>query len=192
MTVVAGVVRDGQVWMAADEAANDGMLVTYNQQKIRKLRIGAERILIGFGGDSRLIGHAARAVLGITPGALEQYENDEDEAANHIADEITRRLMELPLPPTRTEDHDVRGLNGGGLIGFRGSLYYLEAHAALRTDGIAAIGSGDAMTLGALHALLGSCGTGSVVALQEAVMIACRYSPDCRLRDGALPAVWSI
>lgn len=168
MTTLAAIAKDGQVWMAADS-----MTTVYDRpipnaaRKIRRLPVGHAEALIGVCGDGGL---ADLLTTRVTLPSLEGM-GDLQIWAAHVAYVVTDRAIEAGL----TEDGRV---DGHFLLGHAGQLWTLiHAQAIPHPDGIAALGSGEALAIGAIDALEAS--NDPVQTLGRALQIAChrdRYS----------------
>ena len=166
MTTVIACARDGHVWMAADtrtsvfdrpvlDAANKVRLFSVNYR---------EPVLLGCAGAGGLL-DLLEAEENLV---LEEPLPDELDAwAADVARLITKLALEAGF---RNDDGE---LDATLVLGYRGRVWTVTHNWAVpHRDGIAAVGSGEGVAIGALDALLGE-GAGPGVATRIAARIAC-------------------
>lgn len=173
MTVLAAVVRDGQVTMGADSASIMAGIVTHDAGKIRTWTVGTdwagtEQVAIGFAGLAQLGDMAQRHLELDDPPprgeSLRPWMLGIAEAICTIATEAK--------PPAVDSDGWV---DGCALVGFRGQLWVLAQQAAdPLPDGFAATGAAGEVALGYLAAVSES-DMPPVVAVTHAIAVACRF-----------------
>ena len=192
MTVVAAVARDGHVTMAADTCTNYAGTDLCGAVKIRTLRwtspSGPDAALIAASGNGALAAVAAREVrLSTDNGAVPDASNVA--AVQSWADEIATAVAEVMAkqsPPILDENR----IDGALLLGWSGHLFYLFTHQAARVpDGVAALGTGTDVALGAMHTAL-DAGASPESATTGAVLLACQLISGCRV-DASGPLVRS-
>lgn len=153
MTTVIGIARAQGVWMSADTGTNvfDRPIVG-SAQKIRRLldRDGNPVALLGISGTAAAIS-VLRSAFAAEP--VEQLGgSDPEEWSYAIASRMTKAMVEAGLT-----DHETGQMDGTMLLGTPGHMWTLEHHMAIRMpDGIGAVGSGEAVAIGALAVLLES------------------------------------
>lgn len=169
MTTVAAIARDGAVYMAADSLCN-----VYDRpvpgavDKIARMKVAGEEILVGFSGCAALPGLVA-ADLDLpapTPDA------DPQVWATAIARVVTAIAVTAGLVSDGRMDAHL-------ILGWAGRVWSINhAFAAAHHDGIAAIGSGEGPAIGAIDAMLAT-GRTPAATVRAAVRIAAardRYS----------------
>jgi ATP-dependent protease HslVU (ClpYQ) peptidase subunit len=147
MTTVAAVARDGHVLMAGDSLTRvydrpirDGI------RKVLRLPVGkaGEECLFGISGDGALADILSARLTLDAPGPNEDLQP--------WAAAVIWAITELAGDAGLT---DAGQIDGSLLLGFRGRLWTLANNFAIpSTDGVAAIGSGEAVAVGALDVLL--------------------------------------
>jgi ATP-dependent protease HslVU (ClpYQ) peptidase subunit len=179
MTVVAALAYADRVVMAADRLTNYGGTGVYMcDNKIRRIvSWNGEHILIAASGHGAMLAVIGRN-LKIESMPEDSDQDDVQDWADAIANAITELMAQQTPPILHSNDGDETTLNGALLLGWRGHLFYVFTHHAVRVhDGIAALGSGADVALGALHA-----STALEAEALEAVDLAVRLA--CRLMDG--------
>lgn len=164
MTTVAAIARDGVVHMAGDMLTNiyDRPMPGSARKILRGEAVGGAELLFGVSGDG--------ALLGLIDAELDvprppRAGADPQRWAHQIAIAVTRIAVEHSVV-------DEGRLSGCVLLGFAGRVWTLtHAQAIPHPDGVAAIGSGEGLAIGALDALLGM-GVEPRGALLRAVSIA--------------------
>lgn len=149
MTTVAAVSDGEHVWMAADSLVNvyDRPIIG-GVRKIRRLPVSeSSDALIGFCGDGGLADLLdARVTLPPAPadGDLQQW-------AASVSYAVTDAAVEAGL----VEDGRI---DGHLLLAYRGRLWtLLHAQAIPHPDGVAALGSGEGLAIGAIRAVEIAC-----------------------------------
>jgi len=144
MTVIAGLVEGGQVWMGGDSALSDMVtheLVAMSNQKV--FRVGA--MLIGVCGSAR-VGDVLRYELTIPKHArrVDTSRYMRTTFINAVRDTFRNAGLYAKDQP---EEIDSRML-----VGYRGRLFTIEEdlHIHEVVDDFAAVGSGASTALGAL------------------------------------------
>ncbi|MFG3710903.1 hypothetical protein [Micromonospora sp. NPDC047730] len=164
MTTVVAAAVDGKVFMAADSC-----LTLYNRpvvglgMKILRLDAGDDEVLLGLSGHWGLSGFLSKLKLPVAPDESESYQA----WAHELAGVITKAAVEAGIVDDGQMDNHL-------LLGWNGLLWTLHHHTALaHLDGRAAIGSGEAVALGALDAFLAT-DVPTAAAVAGAADIACR------------------
>lgn len=152
MTVIAALAFQGRIYLAADSGAfvNDRPV----REAARKMRIvpvgtGGGHALVAFSGDGALAAlfdvEAARGINIEPPAGL----FDDDRWASQVAAWVTTLGVDAGLV-----DRDDGRLDALLILGWRGRLWTLLHNQAVpMTDGVAVLGSGGDVALGALLAL---------------------------------------
>jgi ATP-dependent protease HslVU (ClpYQ) peptidase subunit len=152
MTVIAGIVQDGVVWMGADSLTtwwHVGNRVLERKIVRRPVHVedgeGAE-MLLGSAGDVRM---GQRVKWRLDPPTLRRRQ-DVYEWALEFADRFQELLAEDKGGRDKSDGHAYGRL----LVGFQGRLFILAGSYGVVEAGHAynAIGSGDELALGALYA----------------------------------------
>lgn len=181
MTVVAALAYADRVVMAADRLTNYGGTGVYmSDNKIRRIatRSTGEHVLFAASGHGAMLAVIGRHLKIESMPIDSEDEDDVQDWADAIANAITELMADQTPPILHGNDGDETTINGALLLGWRGHLFYLFTHHAVRVhDGIAALGSGADVALGALHA-----STALEAEALEAVDLAVRLA--CRLMDG--------
>jgi ATP-dependent protease HslVU (ClpYQ) peptidase subunit len=181
MTTVLAVARDGVVYMAADSTT-----VIYDRplagaaRKITRLAAGDSEVLVGLCGDMGLDGIVKYQMQVAQP---PQPGEDPGRWAYSFAAGIT----ELAVGAGLVEDGR---LDGNLILGWGGHVWTIShANCAAHPDGIAAIGSGQGVAIGAVDALL-SHNVDPDVAVWAALRIAIRrdIASDGPIQTEMLPA----
>jgi ATP-dependent protease HslVU (ClpYQ) peptidase subunit len=175
MTCIAALVRDGQVWVAADTIAVTGDdRVWHGRTKIVRKAIGrTDEALMAACGDgvlTDLIRYDLQLPAPPDPG--------DDNDCNAWARATAAALTELAVdckPPVLDDGH----LNGAALLGHAGRLWYISQNSAHPVRRFTAIGSGGDAALGVLDVLTEQ-DADPEYAVQRAVIAACRYDVNCR------------
>lgn len=150
MTCVVGLEHEGRVYMAGDRAAvhrsRTGMGATsfvWGEPKVFK-RAG---FLLGFCGSFRIGQLLQHAV------SLPAYRGTDEGLTAYLATEFARALQDV----LRAEGLNMTERGTGLLIGRRGVLHKMDSDMQVTRvlEGFAAIGMGEPLALGALHALVG-------------------------------------
>lgn len=149
MTTVAALARDGHVVMAADSLINVyERPIPGGARKIRRIKVGDGEILVAASGNSGLMA-VAGSLLHVDAEPAEGA--DPQPWAEAIAVAATQLAMDQSLL-----DHGT--MDGCLLLGWRGRLWTISHATAIpHDDGIAALGSGEGMAIGAIDALLAAC-----------------------------------
>lgn len=178
MTVIAGLVEDDAVWMAADSATYDGRSVLRPEvNKISRIPFGdGEELLVGFAGHCGL----AQAIvhrLQVDGPPRNPSVDDVDHWAWGIAEQVYALAKEHGL--LHKEDG---GLDGAGLMAWRHHLWHVSTHCALPIEKFTAVGSGAEMAIGAMDALVDSWAYrhDPTRIVGAAVAAACRWEGNCQ------------
>jgi ATP-dependent protease HslVU (ClpYQ) peptidase subunit len=166
VTTVAALARDGAVYMAADSSVNIyDRAISGGVKKIRRIKTGDAEILIGCSGNAGLPG----VVDGrLKVDAVPTDGQDPQPWADAIAFAVTSLAAEHHL-------FDDGSLDGHLILGWGGRVWSINTSVAVaHADGIAAIGSGEGLAVGAIDALLANTDADPPRIVTEAVMIACR------------------
>lgn len=163
MTAIVGIEQDGDVWIGGDSAGVAGWTATQRPgQKV--FRVG--EVLYGIAGSFR-----GGAVLryGFTPPRA--YEGDEPLAYlnTRFVDALRKALADAGIKKVDSGVDETDDLTF--LMGYRGRLYqvYSDFQVGHHEGGYAAMGSGQAVALGALHATVGlDPGCRALLALEAA------------------------
>lgn len=182
MTVVAAVAHDGKVVMAADRRSNYDNQAVYGTRKIR--RYGSEgNVLIAVCGNLS-VQSILRRRLKVDPPAASASIDELSDWADAVA-LVATELLAGADPPMLGDDGGQRFIAGAALLGYAGQLFHLFTHgAAWASDGIASLGSGAEVALGAMHTSL-RLGQTPQDAVVTAVDLACRFSPGCGVTPSA-------
>lgn len=146
MTAVAGIVKDGQVYIGADSAGTDAH---WGQQVRADSKVFTRgEYLIGFTSSFRM-GQLLRYRVDLP----EPYEWEHDMhafMATRFVDAVRQAFKDYGYAE---KDKD-RETGGTFLVGFRGAIYKIESdyQVAQSADAFDACGSGDSIVLGALYA----------------------------------------
>jgi ATP-dependent protease HslVU (ClpYQ) peptidase subunit len=176
VTVVAALVADGRVWMAADSLAIDGQAMTFpSPHKAHRLDIahGTDHVIVGAAGRAA-VGHAIRHRLKIDAGPDPLDDDDANAWAYSIAEAFTELCLERKLV------NDDGGVDGEMLLGWRGRLWDVSDHLALPLPTFGGIGSGAAVARGALDVLADQVNVTPDWAVTRAAEAACRHNAQCR------------
>ncbi|RBO87040.1 hypothetical protein [Nocardia puris] len=150
MTIIAAYATDDHVVMGCDTAStHDGTFVfRASTAKILTLTTGTgEPVLFGASGHGAILPLLRRNLV-LPERPSNRYVDD---WANATAAAITKILATANPPVTHNDDG--AGLDGNILMAWRNRIWLVHAHEALPTHGgIAAIGSGRDLALGAMHA----------------------------------------
>lgn len=146
MTTVAALARDGHVWMAADSLINVyDRPIPDGARKIRRLKAGDGEVLIGGAGESGILAIAGNL---LAVGAEPDDDQDPQVWAERVAVQVTRLAVEHSLL-------DEGRMAACLILGWRGRLWTISHATAIpHADGIAALGSGEGVAIGAIDALL--------------------------------------
>lgn len=194
MTVVAAIARDGQVVIAADRQTNYQNQAVFGARKVRRLILGNARSALlaatGSGGLLNVLTQHLKTDDAPPPDADLTTAQD---WADVIASAATEVLAKTEPALLSTEQHDqTRAIDGALLLAHGGRLFYLFTHQACHVpDGVASLGSGGEVALGAMHAAL-AYGASPDDAAVGAVLLACRFAGYCGLGDGAGPHVMHL
>lgn len=145
MTTVAALARDGHVWMAADSSINVyDRAVCDGARKIRRLKAGTDGVLVAGAGEAGILAIASQL-------QLDQPPDDGDDPqpwVEAVALQATRLAVDLSLLGEGR-------MAGTLLFGWRGRLWTISHATAIpHADGIAALGCGEGVAIGAIDALL--------------------------------------
>lgn len=178
MTVVAAISHAGRIVMAADTATNYSGTYVDGAIKIRNLQVGDQPALIAASGNGAILSIVERHLkLDHAPDPVDT--GDVQKWADATATAISE-LCAGQTPPLLEENR----IDGAFLLGWAGHLIYLFTHqAVLVPDGIAALGSGCDVSLGAMHVAM-KHDTAPDVAVVDAVHLACRFSEGCGVGPG--------
>lgn len=186
MTVIAAVARDGRVVMGADRQTNCENHAVHGARKIRRIPVGdtGGYVLLAAAGNGAMPNLLAQHLkVEQTPGP-----DDDTPAVQDWADVIASAATEVlagtePAMLTGGNHDEPRSMDGALLLALRGRLFYLFTHqTAYVPDGVAALGSGADVALGAMHVALDR-GDAPDAAVTSAVALACRFSPYCGVGD---------
>lgn len=186
MTVVAAIARGGRIVMAADRQTNYGVQAIYGAQKIRRLTVGKDEVLIACSGNGGLLAVLQRNLYDALVGAAVPDADAELVEVQRWADTIAAAATEVlaaTQPPLleASSDGSSQSIDGAVLLGWGGYLFYLFTHqAVLVPDGIASLGSGSELALGVMHTAL-ELGNDPEGAACRAVHLACRFVDGCGL-----------
>jgi ATP-dependent protease HslVU (ClpYQ) peptidase subunit len=170
VTVVAAIARDGEIVMAADTATSYCGTYVDGAVKIRQVTFGAETALLAAAGNGALLAVAQRALAD----TVAPSDGDTQDWLDQLATTISTAAAEHN--PPLLEDNRI---DGALLLGWRGQLHYLFTHQATRVaDGVAGLGAGCDVALGAMHAALID-GVTIEQAARLAVTLACRFAEGC-------------
>lgn len=185
MTVIAAVAREGRVVMVADRQTNYGDQAVYGARKIRRLTCGSGEVLIAASGNGAILNVIGRhCKLDHAPGAdaaLTELQDWADVVAESVAG-----VLASSTPPLLSEG---RAIDGALLLGVHGHLFYLFTHqAAHAPDGVAVLGCGSEVALGAMHVAL-RAGTGPEDAAVLGVELGCEFMAGCGLGPSGSPLI---
>jgi len=184
MTVVAAIARNGHVVMAADRQTSYQQQAVYGAKKIRRLTAGSGEVLIAASGNGALPNVVARHCkldhapdAGATLSELQEWADVVAEAATEVLANAQPPLLEQG------------SIDGTLLLAARGHLFYLFTHqAAHAADGVAALGSGSEVALGAMHAALRH-GDEPLDAVLLGVELGCTFMDGCGFGPGGAPQI---
>lgn len=170
MTVIAGMIHDDVVWMAADTASVDGTGIYRMSRKLDRIYFGeGDSLIIGTCGAA---GFAQAVRHGLVVHASPNPEDDKD--CDKWAFAIAEAITELGLEHGWKDPEG--NLGGGGLLAWQNRLWHISHNGAMPVPEFTAIGAGQEVALGALE--VGVVGVRSRV--EEAVIAACRHTDSCR------------
>lgn len=139
-------------------------------RKIARLRAHDETLLVGVSGNAGMVG---RIRAGWDPDAVPAPPRGPVDVTQEWADEVAGMLTR-PILDAAMVDSEGR-MDGHLLLGAAGQVWTVFHHAAIwHPDGVAAVGSGEGLVIGAMDVLLGRPGWQPATALVEAVEVACR------------------
>ena len=178
MTVIAAMVHDGRVWMAADSQATDVNGIRWpGIPKVNRLAFDDGGFaLVATAGVAQLRQMFAQGIITVTRGP---QEGGEERWAYGIACAYTEACAES-RPSLITEEG--KAIVGDCLFAHRGRLWALDAHSAIAVERYAAIGSGAELALGALYFLYPQVRRGVLTAgeaVREAAAAAVAWSTTC-------------
>ncbi len=182
MTVVAAIARAGRVVMAADwQTGYGGIQAVFGARKVRRLAVGHDQALVAASGNGALLGVLQRHLTVDAPDAAASLD-ELQRWADVVASGATEVYAGTEPSLLRGADSDsAASMDGALLLGYRGHLFYLFTHQAVHVpDGIATLGSGSELALGAVHTALG-CQVRPIEAVRNAVMLASRFCEGCGL-----------
>lgn len=184
MTVVAAIARDGRIVMAGDRQTNYQQQAVYGARKIRRHTAGSGEVLIAASGSGAISNMVARhCKLDHAPDAQATLVELQDWA--DVVGEAVTGVLAGAQPPLL----DGGQIPGALLLGVHGHLFYLFTHqAAYVSDGVAALGSGSEVALGAMHAALRH-GDGPLDAVLLGVELGCTYMDGCGFGPGGAPQI---
>lgn len=165
MTTVAAVCRAGRVFMAADSQVTcyDRPVIGGIGKILRLATADGQPLLAGASGSA--------ALAGLLEVDLEVPAAPADDAdPQRWAYKVARAVTQLAVDTGCVSDGQ---MDGSVLLGWNGRVWTLtHAQAIPHVDGIAAIGSGEGVAIGAVDALLGQ-GVDPADAVRLALQIAC-------------------
>ncbi len=170
MTVIAGVVSNGSVYMAADSGAScDSSIVSIKESKLFSVGRDDNRIIVGAAGSARIFQLLKYHLKVRKPTKTESPLKYLSGAFTEQYARLTKSAGDGPERPSEL------------LIGFRGRLFEMGSDFSLieSTFDFAAIGSGADFALGVLYATAG--GADPKLRLTQAVHCAAKLSPTCAL-----------
>jgi ATP-dependent protease HslVU (ClpYQ) peptidase subunit len=131
--------------MAADSLVNVyDRAVPAGARKIRRVKAGRSEALVAGAGHSGILAAISRLNLETEPA----NQDDAQRWAESVAVQATRLAVDLSLLDDGT-------MNGTVLLGWGGRLWTISHATAIpHADGIAAIGCGEGLAIGAIDALL--------------------------------------
>jgi ATP-dependent protease HslVU (ClpYQ) peptidase subunit len=184
VTVVAAIARDGRIIMAADRQTNYQQQAIFGAKKIRRHTAGSGEVLIAASGAGAISNMVARhCKLDHAPDATATLA-ELQEWADVVAEAVTEVLANAQPPLIESG-----GINGALLLGVHGQLFYLFTHqAAHAADGVAALGSGSEVALGAMHAALRH-GDQPLDAVLLGVELGCTFMDGCGFGPGGAPQI---
>lgn len=178
MTVIAAIARDGQVVMVGDRQAGYCGSPRYGIRKIRRHGFTNDRgefllAVAGSGGPLALL--TAELQVHSGPSGADPAQ---DVWAEAVARAVTQVLAES-TPPELDHSGGESHITSTLLLGHAGRLWYLQTNVAHPVpDGIASIGSGSDIAMGAMHVAL-DLALDPDDAATRAVVLACRFDNDC-------------
>ncbi len=199
LTIIAAIARDGHVVMGSDTACDySGTIIYKASGKIGRFTSSVrgtvsqqpETFLIGGAGNSAIVPVLQRnlSLKGTPPPAVTT--EDADEWAGTVAAAVTDILHNTKPALTTSPSDSAATLDGVLLLAWRTHLWMLFTHAAIRSqEGVAAVGSGTDVALGAMHTAL-ALGDTPRNAVARAVTLASTYADGCRI-DGRGPILHS-
>lgn len=183
MTVIAALVQDGKVHMAADTASIlDGDLF-YQPGKLLRLPVGTtgRDAVIGMAGSGAVMSLVAQHLTLSAPPA-----SDTDLELRRWAGAVAGVICELAVDAKPSVLEDDGKIDAWCLLGYDGHLWLLCQQDAIRLlEPIAAIGSGGNLALGALAALPGDL-MPARDQLEAAVEVACRFDQSCQVTPAGM------
>lgn len=151
----------------------------YGARKIRRLHFKNTlgEVLIAGAGNGALGQVLARHLsIHSAPTSRARKPNAMDDWAETVAEAVAGVLADAK-PPLTVAHEGGTVLDGALLLGYAGRLWYLFTHMAQPApDGVAAIGSGSDIAMGAMHTGL-AAGAEPLLCATDAVLLACRFAP---------------
>ena len=184
MTVIVGIATGATIHLAADRQVQYGNQAVHGARKLRRIALDGGDVVIGVAGSGALMTTTARMLAqtglpNVPPNAA--ADDAVDDWANMVAEAITALAAATNPPVTITREGQSGDIDGAVLLGVAGRLYYLFGNQSARAvDGIATLGIGSELALGAVLVGLRHGLTPDEVAA-HAVELACRYIPGCGL-----------
>lgn len=175
MTVIAGVVDGGKVWMGCDSLGSNGWLHAWNLRDKKIFTVGP--FLIGTCGGPR-IAQLLRYKLGLKDDSRKQTHefmcvDFVDSVRQILGDNGTKRI-----------DHNVDEVaaQSAMLVGFRGELFsvYSDFQVCQRTEPFDAVGCGADYALASLYETDGLKGCTTKKRIERALKCAEVFSAGCR------------
>lgn len=181
MTVIAAIAKDGNVIMGSDSAAScAGSFIYKGEGKIAELiATGGDRVLVAAAGNAAILSVIKRdlKIEGTPP--VDADDEAADEWATAVAQAITGILADCSPSLLSSSDGDATSLDGTIALAWRGHLWMVFTHTALRpSNGILSIGSGMDVAIGAMNAAL-QFGAKPYDAITSAVELACSFTDGC-------------
>jgi ATP-dependent protease HslVU (ClpYQ) peptidase subunit len=187
VTVIAAAATDDGVVMGCDSAANySGTAVYMAGSKVSRLTSRGGTVLLGVSGWAGMLPTIERRLtfdgdFALPTGGGESFI---DGWAQNVAEQITGILADSSPSFIRTADTaGAAQIDGVLLMGWNRYLWIISTHSAVRPrNGVAAIGSGADIALGAIHTALDN-GIDPTDAVRRAVELAALYDSGCGLDD---------
>lgn len=190
MTIIAAMAAEDHVVMGCDTAADyRGTAIYRADGKIAQWETAqGDRVLLGAAGNAAIVPILLRR-LHIGDGPADDA--DAQTWASALAEKITGVLADAhPAVLTPAGADAAAGVDGMLLLAWRHRLWLVHTHEALPPyPGIAAVGSGTDLALGALHTA-SAVGVGAYTAVEMAVALACAFDSGCSI-DGRGPLLYS-
>ena len=168
MTTVVGYARAGAVAIASDTAMSLGNRPILGSKKLFRLGAGSSEVLLGFCGAG-----AGGTLLrkGWPDLGLSAPSKTDAASLQDFAEDVAIAVTKLYVDAGIVEDGR---MDGNLLLAFRGGLWTVSHHQAMfHEDGMASIGTGDDLALGALIAMLKLKGYSDTAPIEDLVRISC-------------------